>query len=110
MEPNEVDGGDKRIDEYGRLAIRQVRFIDMAPQVKDGEIGPGNVKAFNGMRQQAGVGLDAAPKFGGFMDIPPIHIYAIEEQFADRKDTSGQSLPLELCVVSDFPTIGKSLS
>jgi len=44
------------------------------------------------------------------MDIPPIHIYTIEEQFADRKDTSGQSLPLELCVVSDFPTIGKSLT
>jgi len=44
------------------------------------------------------------------MDIPPVQVHTLEYRFADQNGTSGHSLPLEMCVVSDFPMVGRSLT
>ena len=100
LEANIRQRGDKGIDGRGRLPVRKGNFIDVVAQVKAGGANPGQVRAFNEARRQAGAAMgvftcfenrvtrgmrEAAVNTGRYMDKwPVIQIYTIEDFFAGR--------------------------
>ena len=100
LEANIRQRGDKGIDGRGRLPIRKGHFIDVVAQVKAAGANPGQVRAFNEARRQAGAAMgvftcfenrvtqgmrEAAVNTGRYMDKwPVIQIYTIEDFFEGR--------------------------
>ena len=100
MEANKKQRGDGGIDGRGRLPVRRGQFIDIVSQVKGGKTGVGDIRDFNGSRQQAGADLgiftcfddrvtdgmkNTAANAGRFMQSPIIQIYTIEDYFDGRR-------------------------
>ncbi len=99
IEPNARQRGDRGIDGRGRIPIRKGTFVDVVSQVKGGGTGPGDVRAFDTARRQAGAEIgvfvcfedrvtqgmrDTAAGAGRFMGVPAIQIYTVEDYFAGR--------------------------
>ena len=102
MEANKKQVSDGGIDGRGRYPLRKGVFVDVVSQVKGGlsGLGPGDVQAFNGARQQANADMgvftcfdervtngmrDAAVNAGRFQKWPVLQIYTVEDYFAERK-------------------------
>lgn len=102
MEANKKQVGDGGIDGWGRYPLRKGVFVDIVSQVKGGMsgLGPMDVQAFNGARQQvnADMGIftcfeelvtngmrDAAANAGRFQKWPVLQIYTVQDYFSERK-------------------------
>ena len=102
MEANKKQVADGGIDGRGRYPLRKGEFVDVVSQVKGGMsgLGPMDVQAFNGARQQANADMgvftcfeekvtngmrDAAVNAGRFQNWPVLQIYTVQDYFAERK-------------------------
>lgn len=102
MEANKKQVADGGIDGRGRYPLRKGVFVDVVSQVKGGMsgLGPMDVQAFNGARQQANADMgvftcfeekvtngmrDAAVNAGRFQNWPVLQIYTVQDYFAERK-------------------------
>lgn len=102
MEASKKQVADGAIDGRGRYPLHKGVFVDVVSQVKGGMsgLGPMDVRAFNGARQQANADMgvftcfeekvtkgmrDAAVNAGRFQKWLVLHIYTVEVYFAKRK-------------------------
>lgn len=102
MEADKKQVADGAIDGRGRYPLRKGVFVGVVSQVKGGMsgLGPLDVRAFNGARQQANADMgvftcfeekvtngmrDAAVNAGRFQKWSVLQIYTVEVYFAERK-------------------------